>query len=76
MVSLVSASGDEIFEIITGIEEAVEGYTRSHIIIALLALAITTQKPDVTPEEIQAGVKGVSEWICLFLDKDGDAIQH
>lgn len=76
MISLVSASGEEIYEIIQGIESVIEGYSRAHCIIAMLALVITCQKPDATPEEIQEGVKGVSEWICTYLDSEGDGIKH
>lgn len=76
MISNVSASGESIFEIIQGIEEAVEGFPRSHVIIALLALSIAIQKPDAEPEVIQAGVKGVSEWLCTYLDSENDGIKH
>lgn len=76
MINLVSASGEEIYEIVQGIEGAIEGYQRSHCIIAMLAMVITCQKPDASPEEVQAGVKGVSEWLCTFLDSENDAIKH
>ncbi len=76
MISLVSAGGEEIYEIVQAIESVIDGYPRSHVIISMLAMVITCQKPDASPEEVQAGVKGVSEWLCTFLDSENDAVKH
>lgn len=46
---------------------------KSHVVIACLTLAIILMKDEVTSEQIQAGVKGMSEWACLFLSEDDNA---
>ncbi len=46
---------------------AIADEDRSLILISLMTLTLTLMKPDITGEEIQDGVKGMSEWMCLFL---------
>ena len=40
---------------------------RSHVAIACFTLVLMIMKDNITTEEIQTGVRGLSEWACLFL---------
>lgn len=62
-----TATGEQIFDIVKTMEPALFGVPRAHGIIACLTIALTLMEPRLTPEELQAGVRGASEWICLFL---------
>ena len=46
---------------------------RAHAVIACLTLAIILIKENVTPDEIQFGVKGASEWLCLYLTSPSES---
>ena len=70
MISTAHATGEEIFEIASRIEPALIGVPRGHAVISMLSIAITIMNPDISPEKLQEGVKGASEWICLFLADD------
>lgn len=65
-----SATGEEIERIIVSkLLPAIDNEERHKVIISLLTLAITILKPSVTAEEIQEGVQGCSQWLCLFLSE-------
>ena len=72
------ATGDEVARIIyERILPNVVNEERSKVIIALLTMTLSMMKPDITPEEIQEGVKGTSEYICLFLgDTDNNPLDE
>lgn len=75
MTSIIEtrATGPEVERVISSkLLPAVADEDRSLILISLLTLTITLMKPDVTGEEIQEGVKGMSEWLCLFLASSDD----
>ena len=61
------ATGSEIFEVIQKLEPALDGVPRAHVVIAALSIALTVMHPNLSPEEIQAGVREVSQFICLWL---------
>lgn len=64
------ASGEEIAAIIASIEPTLEGVKRGHGIIALLSLTLVLMNPEILPEELQEGVRNVSQYICLLLDSN------
>lgn len=67
IVEETTATGEEINAIIARLEPALWNQRRSHVIIAMLSLALSLQNPELTAEELQEGVRGVSQWIALFL---------
>lgn len=71
MISEVTVPGDEIVGIALDLEEALDGVPRNHAIIALLSVVVTILNPDLSVQEIQDGVRGASEWLCLFLEGRG-----
>lgn len=50
-----------------------EGKERGLAAITLLTLVLSIMNPNITPEEIQTGVRGASEWLCLYLSSVEDA---
>lgn len=62
------ATGEEIDAVISKIEPHLDGVPRVHVLIACISLALLVQYPDLTPDELQQGVRGVSQYICMFLD--------
>lgn len=77
VIQEATATGESISAIISEIEPILYQLkaSRSQAVIALLALAITLQNPYISAEDVQEGVKGASEWICLFVSgKDTDAV--
>lgn len=67
IISEATATGEEIFEIVTRIEPALMGVSRGNAVIATLSIAVTLMNPDISPEQLGAAVSGASRWICLFL---------
>ena len=76
MIPLVEgqATGHQIQVMVDKLVEALpDGAPRAHGVMACLTLAIILIKDGVTPDEIQMGVKGCSEWLCLFLAEPVEA---
>ena len=69
-VIVVSANGEDIFQIVQRLEHAMGEVPRAHAVIAALSIAVTMQKPDITEEKLQEAVKGASQWICMFLSME------
>lgn len=74
MIEEDSATGSEVYEVIAKIEPALEGVSRKLAIISCIAIAVTAMNPDMTEDEVQAGVKGCSEWIALYVSGIGDKL--
>lgn len=68
----VGASGPEIQRIVEGMEPFLMQFSRDQVLIACLSIAILIQDPDIAVENLQAGVKGASEWMCLYLSSLGE----
>ena len=68
-ISEASATGEEIHAIVSALEPVLLGVPRSSAIIACLSIAITSMNPDISAEQLQAGVKEVSQFICMFLEE-------
>ncbi len=71
-------TGAEIERLITTkILPPLQDEERGAVIMALLTLTLTLMKEDISAEEVAEGVKGASEWMCLFLaNGDQDAPEH
>lgn len=63
-----TATGQEIADIVAGVQEALLGVPRGHAIIACLSMALILQNPDISPEQLQSGIKDVSRYVCLLLE--------
>lgn len=61
------ATGDEIFQLVKAIDPILVGHTKPQIIIACLSIALIEQEPELSVKELQDGIKGASEWMCVFL---------
>jgi hypothetical protein len=62
------ASGAEITRIINGkLAPALEGEDQSACVMAMLTLTLLIMKPILEAEQIQDGVMGCSQWLCLYL---------
>lgn len=66
-----TASGDEIKAIVELLEPALIGTQRTHGIMACISMSLILMEPDLTPDQLQEGVRKVSEYICLFLEGTG-----
>jgi hypothetical protein len=72
IINEVRAGGEEIYEIVGLIERACEGVSRANLEIACIAIALTLQYPDISPEDRFEGVQDISRYICLWLDSKLD----
>lgn len=63
-----SASGAQIAEIVSDLELVLEDVERAPALISLLSLALIIMHPSIGPEELQAGVRDVSKFMCLLHD--------
>ena len=61
------ATGEEIEAVIAAIEPSLVNRPTHHVLIACLSLAILIMHPDISPEKLQAAVKGTSQYICMLL---------
>jgi hypothetical protein len=68
----ISATGADVQMIVEQIEPILMGFPRHHVLIACITLAMLMQHPDISPTQLQEGVKGVSQWMALFLSTTGD----
>lgn len=73
MITNTKVSGYDLERIVSRIEEAVRGEDTAKTAIACSIVTIFSQKPDINPAELQAAVKGISEWLTAFL---GDGVVH
>ena len=60
--------GTDIAPILANLELASEGAPRHHLIIALISMLLIVSYPDMSPEQLKAGVRDVSRFICLIMD--------
>lgn len=63
----VTASGEEILNIVEAIEPILSKVPRAQACMACLATAISMMNPNLTARELQEGVKGASEWVCTYV---------
>ena len=71
VITETSATGEEIGTIVHRLEEALDGAQRGHAIISCLSMVLIMMNPLITPEQLQSGVKDVSQFICLLLEGAG-----
>lgn len=70
IVTEAHATGSDLYEVISRVEAAVQEYSQPIIIMALIAIVLSMQKPDISEDEIQKGVSEVSRYVCMFLGAD------
>lgn len=69
------ATGKQVEVLVDKILRVLDGEDRAHGILACLTLALILEKENITPEQIQEGVLGTSQYICAFLgETEGTAI--
>lgn len=61
------ASGAEVYKAVDLIEHAVAGEPITHVIMACFAIALGLQYPKITEDELFDGIRGLSQWACLYL---------
>ena len=65
----IGATGAQIEVLINKINHALSGHNPAHIVMSCLANALIIQKPHISPEDIQEGIRIVSGCICNFLSE-------
>jgi hypothetical protein len=60
------ARTEDIARLVEKMGLTVLGENEGHVQMACIALALSIEIPGLTPEGLQDGVKGVSEWIAMF----------
>lgn len=68
MITETTATSESIGAIVGRIENALEGEASGQALIAMLSLCVLIQKPDISPEQLQAAIRDTSRFICLLLD--------
>jgi hypothetical protein len=63
-----TASGEQVAEIVSELELVLEDVERAPALISLLSLALIIMHPAITPEELQAGVRDTSKFMCMLHD--------
>ena len=71
-IASVVVSGDVIDSIVEHLDGVLEGVPDSHKVIALIAYALSIQKPDMTPEQAVHGAEETTRFMCLFLSNLDD----
>ena len=61
------ATGPEVERLADKIIPILEGEERSLAVITMLTLVLSIVKPEITSDEVFGGVKGISEWMCMYL---------
>lgn len=75
MTTLVEtgATGHQIQDLVDRMVRALpDTAPRAHVTIACFSLVLMIMKDNITPDEIMTGVKGLSEYACLFLSGCGE----
>jgi hypothetical protein len=64
-----NVSGSDVYRLLTKIEQALdsEEVNVNTAVVTMLAGALLVQQPDLSGEQVVEGVKGLSEWISMFL---------
>jgi hypothetical protein len=71
-----TATGEDIFQIVAKIQPILEPERVDLVIMACLAIVMMIMNPNLTSEELQAGIKGCSQWICTFLETTQAALDY
>ena len=61
------ASGEDVSRVVGRMSDIFKNEENHIILMSALSIAIMVQQPDVTPEQLKAGVLGASQWIALYL---------
>ena len=73
-ISEVTASGEDVFRVVSEMEPILSNVPRDIAIISCLSMALVHMKPDLTTAQVVEGVRRTSEWICLLLS-DADEVE-
>lgn len=57
----------DIKRLVQQMESVLVGEREDHVMMACIAMALSIQYPDLTREELSAGVKGASEWMATYI---------
>ena len=58
----------EIAPVVADLESMLSGVSREVSIISMLSMILIMTHPEITQDQLTAGVKDVSRYICLVLD--------
>lgn len=75
IINDVRASGEDIHNLVTAIETMCDGVSKPHLVIACIALALSLQYPDISPEDRVEGVQDISRYMCLWVDTKIEPIE-
>ena len=75
-INYTQVHGADIAEVVSLVEDTVEGYPNIIVSTACLVVAILAQNPDVEANKLQRMVMGLSEYMAanLFDDAVGGAV--
>lgn len=59
--------GEEFYAAVRDMEPILSALDRRVAVAACLGSALTIQEPELTLKEVYDGIRGASEWICLYL---------
>lgn len=59
---------EDIDPILADMEDIFEGKNVNHVMMACLVTAIGIMKPDISPKDLAAGAKSLSEWIYTYTE--------
>jgi hypothetical protein len=68
-IGYVTLDGRNLERLIDKVEDAIVGEPINEICAALTFLMVSLQHPDEEGPKIAEAVKGISEWLTLFMDK-------
>lgn len=79
-ITEIKVEGAAIDKIAMSLEPFLWDVPRTHAIMALLSLAASLMYPKLELQDIQACVRGMSEWMCLYFagreeEKEGQEVE-
>lgn len=61
-------------EVVRVVHGLLNQYDADTVYTGLVASALITQDPEISPEELQAGVKATTEFIAMYLGTVGETV--
>lgn len=61
-------------DVVNVVHSLLDKFDTSEVYTGIIVSAIITQRPDITPEQLQAAVKSVTEFIALQVGVIGETV--
>ncbi len=59
---------EALADLMEQIDTVLDGHPRPNVLVSLISTTLIAMHPEISPEELQAGVKNVSKYICEMIE--------